>query len=136
VLIEPVSITTDAASGTVDVQGWDYAKIRVILEGAATNSPLVALAVSDGPASNSFTAVTSLTGGTNSGNFTITAPAGTDAVGEIEAFNLDLRKRQRFLKVEIDPTAARIGTVLCTLSRAEVTPTSTAGRGLHIEVTE
>jgi hypothetical protein len=136
VLIKPVSITTDGASGTVDTLGYDYAVIRVVLNTAATNSPLVALAVSDGPASNSFTAITSLTGGTNAGNFTIAAPAGTGATGEINKFYLDLRRRKRFLKVDIDPTAARIGTITCELSRAEVAPDTAAGRGLLMQVIE
>lgn len=136
VMVKPMSITTDAASGTVDCQGYDYATIRVVLDTAATNSPLVALAVSDGPASNSFTAITALTGGTNSGNFTITAPAGTSATGEINKFFLDLKKRQRYLKVEIDPTAARLGAVTCELSRAEITPTTASERGLLIQVIE
>jgi hypothetical protein len=135
-MVKPMSVTTDGASGTVDTQGYDYATIRVVLDTAATNSPLVALAVSDGPASDSFTAIASLTGGTNAGNFTIAAPAGTGATGEINKFYLDLRKRQRFLKVDIDPTAARIGTVTCELSRAEVSPTTAAGRGLLIQVIE
>ena len=125
----PRSIATNAtASVTVDTLGFNHAKIYVNVGIASSN--LSVLHLSDGTASNSFATISTFVGGTG---FTIPS-ANTDA-GYVAEFSVDLRNRNRYLRVlgENTSVATVIGASVI-LSRAEIAPDSTTDRGSAVFV--
>lgn len=131
------TIATNATNqGIVDCAGYHYAKVMVIggIASSGTSNTFSTLALQEGDT----TAIT----GTNQANVT-GAVGGTDATsgftipinnssvtGYLVEFNVDLRKRKRYLTVKSTPSivASDMGpySVVAVLSRAEVSPSATA----------
>ncbi len=123
---------TSYTTAEVDTKGWDYAQIICYL--GATDIAMAALSVTESDTTGSGHAdVTGLVMGTSTdidGN-TSALPASTDD-NKIIVFDIDLRKRKRYLDVTAtagDGTAGTYLTALCLLSRGKESPTTVAERG-------
>ena len=129
VQLYPRSVATNAtASVTVDTLGFNHAKVLVNV--GVASSDLTVLHLSDGTASNSFATISGFVGGTG---FTI--PSANTSLGYVAEFSVDLRKRNRYLRLQAENTSA--ATVLgasIILSRAEIAPDSTTERGSAVFV--
>lgn len=135
--LTPPAAIVDNASLTVaelDCLGWDYAEIIVIL--GATDIAMSALKVTESDTSGSGHAdVTGLIFGTsaNIAGDTSALPAATDD-NDIFKFEIDLRKRKRYLDVTAtvgNGTAGAYVAIIARLSRARVTPSTAAEAGCN-----
>lgn len=137
VIIKPQSIGTTAVTGIIDTLGAAQAQILAVLDTAATSVTITTLKVSEGDTTSAFTDITEFTGGTNTGNFTLpTGPGTGTATGQIVGFDIDLRKRKRYLQVSLANSAARLSSVVANLDRLATKPTDASGRGLATLVPE
>lgn len=127
IVVLPQSVGTTEVTGTFDTRGWDYAQIRFICDTAAASSVLTTCSLAEGEASNSFTAIAAYELGDTTNCEAITAP--NTSTGDIIRYDVDLRKRKRYLQVGIASTTARLLACEAILSRGEVTPTSDATAG-------
>jgi len=130
--ITPQSVATNAtATGNVDLLGYDYCSIDVILDsaGATSSNPAVLkLTECDTTVVSSFVAITAFTGDNTSGGFTI--PAADTAAAQVVRFNVNAHGRKRYLKVSITPAgAAQIVGAVAECSRAQSSPTTDALAG-------
>jgi len=126
------TIATNATDVSyLDGQGYDYAKIRVMVapsgaSNASATFSTLALVDANDTNTTSFANVTGFVGGTD---FTIPI-VNTSTSNTIIEFNVDLRKRKRYVGVKSTPgvVASTMGsyTVFGDLSRAEVSPTTSA----------
>lgn len=133
VLIAPATVTiaTNASTyGYLDTIGWEHAKIVVNTAKEATSSACAkVLAVTEGTNSAAATAIVAATGGTatsTSVGFVIPLYKGT-AEGAAVVFDIDLRKRERYLKIQCNPGTASTFSAIALLSRGKVMPGSDAG---------
>jgi hypothetical protein len=119
VMLAPSTVTLATNSsnyGYLDTRGWDYATILVTTRALATTSAVCkVLAITEGTNSTAASAIVALTGGaatSGSVGFVIPPFEGT-AHGAIVQFNIDLRKRKRYLRLQVNPgnVAAGIGAV-------------------------
>jgi len=129
--IPPQAVGTDAVTGVIDTRGYDYATVDVQLAAAATSVSVSALAISEGDTTSAYTAITSLTGGTDSGNFTLPTADGTDSTGQVLRFEIDCRKRKRYLKVSLTNSASRVSAATATGHRIKDVPVGATQRGLE-----
>lgn len=128
-LVKPQSIGTTAVTGTIDTDGFDRIEILTEFDTAATSVTVGTLKLSEGDTTAAYTDITEFTAGTAAGNFTAPAASGTDATGQFVAFDADLRKRKRYLKVTLANSGARISAVTATLSRGGEVPNTDSERG-------
>lgn len=134
VLLTPPGALVDNTSWTVaelDTLGWDYAEIFVVL--GATDKALTALTLLEGDVSGTVAAVTAGTWGTAANHVgdTSTLPSATND-NKCFKFELDLRKRKRYLDLTItigDGTAGAYLTCFAILSRGRVAPYTAAEAG-------
>lgn len=132
-VIAPQSIGTTEVTGTIDLLGYDHCAINVHQAAAATTVTVTSLGVSEADSGTEYTAIAALTGGTNTGNFTLPTASGTDTVDLIR-FDVNRAGRKRYLKVTLANSAARISAVTAELSKARVAPNSATARGLSLNV--
>lgn len=136
VLTTPQSVATNAtATGEIDTRGYNYAIFTVIRDSAAdvTNKPTT-LKIEEGDTTSSYSAITALTGGSSTGNFTI--PAASTNSAQLYRICVDLKGRKRYLKTSLTSGgAANISAITCRLTRAVETPVTTAGANLALLVT-
>lgn len=134
-LLTPPAAKVDDAAFTIasiDAKGWDYCTILCIL--GDTDIAMEALKVGEADADSAHVDITGLVYGTsvNTDGSTSSLPTASDD-NKIFAFELDLRKRKRYIKVAAtagDGTAGTFMTVLAILSRGEDVPTTATERGL------
>lgn len=134
VLLTPPEAIRDNSSWTVaelDCLGWDYCEIYVAL--GATDKALTALTLQEGDVSGTVANVTAGTWGTaaNHVGSTSTLPSATDD-NKVFKFELDLRKRKRYLDLTItigDGTAGGFLVCFAILSRGRVAPYTAAEAG-------
>lgn len=133
--LTPPAAIVDNASYTVaelDTKGWDYATILFIL--GATDIAMTALKVTESDTAGSGHAdVTGLIAGTstNIDGATSALPSATDD-NKIVAFEIDLRKRKRYLDLTAtagDGTAGTFAACIAILSRGKESPVSMTERG-------
>lgn len=127
--------TTNAgtAAGYVDTAGFDYLTISVLLPTAdvVSNAPSV-LRILESDLTTSPTAPTNyatISGFVSGTDYTIPTTfltAATQITMPWSVFNVDLRARKRFIRLEVSPRTTQIVTAEAELSRAEVTPTPTS----------
>lgn len=132
----PAAIIDDASAVTteIDTLGWGYVTIYVNL--GATDIALTALKVQESATSGSgFADITGLVFGTstNTDGSTSALPIATDD-NKIFAFEIDMRKRERYLDVVCtfdDGTVGGFVQIETILSKpnSETTPTTAALRG-------
>lgn len=116
------------ASGTVtsapiDTQGYHYATLAILSAAALAATAMTALQVQECDTINGvYTPVPATVGGA-----AYPMPAGSTAAGGYvyAVFNLDLRRRKRFLQVTLTNGTTQILSVLGMLSRADQTPVGT-----------
>jgi hypothetical protein len=122
------TVTSAAATATltIDTLGYAYASVDVIV------------AVSTTPANTaaSILNVLSLSGGetTTAGSsiYTVAAPAASAAVTaqpSVVRFDIDLRGKGRYVKVDATPATALATTIVARLSKGEVGPDSASEMG-------
>ena len=135
--LTPPAAIVDNASFTVaelDTKDWDYCTILVIL--GATDIAMAALAVTESDTTASGHAnVTGLVFGTstNLAGDTSALPTATDD-DDIFAFEIDLRKRKRFLDVTAtagDGSAGTYAAIIAILSRGRIGPNTAAEAGCN-----
>lgn len=134
VLLTPPAAIKDNSSFTVaelDTLGWDYCEILVIL--GATDIAFTAITLQEGDVTATMSNVTAGTWGTANNHLGVasTLPVATDD-NKIFKFELDLRKRKRFIDLTLtigDGTAGGYAVVLARLSRGEITPYTAAEAG-------
>lgn len=105
VILSPGAVvaTTATATGRVDCLGFNYLSVDVLVDSTTGGtSPPSVLKFTEGDTTTADTAITELTGGTNTGNFTIPSTT-TAAPAGILRFNIDLRKRKRYIKFSVTP---------------------------------
>jgi hypothetical protein len=128
------SSTTNAATaaGYADCLGHDYLSISVLLPTAdvVSNSPSV-LRILESDLTTSPTAPTNyatISGFVSGTDYTIPAAitAATSITLPFAVFNLDLRARKRFIRLEVSPRTTQIVTAEAVLTRSEQTPVPTS----------
>jgi len=135
VRLYPRSVATNAtASVTCDCLGFSHA--LVIVNGGVASSNMTTLALSDGTASNSFTTISTFNGGTaTSTSVGFVIPTADTSNGVSVMMSVDLRKRERYLKLAAENTSiAHVIGAEIILSRAQIAPDDTTERGVNVYV--
>lgn len=134
--IAAISTTNAAtATGQIDTLGYDHASIDVVIPTADTTTNGVSVLkiseADDSSAATNFTDVTALIGGTQvATNVGYVLPAGKTAAQTLVKFNLDLKKRKRWLKLSVSPRTTQILLAIANLQIAEQEPTQAADAGV------
>ena len=123
ILISAISKTNGAtASGFVDTQDYDFATIDVCTTTADDpTSSATAIVLSEGTATTGFTAIPAFTGDETVSGFAI-AVADSDDPQVITRMNVRLDKRERYLKLLVNPRTTQTVWAHGTLSMADETP--------------
>ena len=126
IAISPAQFTNAAtATGQIDTLGYDYLTLDVAMATSnnTTNNPSV-LKITEGDTTviSSAAAITALTGD-GTGGFTIPASVTSGDWGV--KFNLDLRKRKRYLFLSVSPLTTQVITAIANLSHGEESPVNT-----------
>jgi hypothetical protein len=104
VMLAPITAATTARTANLDCAGADYATIEIVLGAELnTNSTNVAVRLleSDNTTASNFATFNS------SFNRTL-----DNTAAMVAAFNVDLKARKRYLRIEVTPDATTNGTVL------------------------
>lgn len=134
-ILNPQSIGTTPVTGILDTLGYSHVEILTALDTAATTVTITTLKLSEGDTTSAFTDITEFTGGTSTGNFTLPVGPGTAAgTGQLIALDVNKNKRQRYLKVSLANSAARLSYVGANLTRGREVPNSDSERGCAIVV--
>lgn len=140
----PASVASTATTTmTFDTLGYDFAVVRVHGGTQATTDPALTvlkfLENDTNTNASNMTAVTALTGGTagnTSGFFVIPAATVSGLGGIVAEFHLDLRKRKRFIQVNITPGTTLVYSVHVERGRAEQIPLTAAQKsGINMSST-
>ncbi len=138
VLLKQESATNGATltSDYVDCRGFGEAVILIhaTTSNNATNKPTISVLQSDDTEATNFAAVTALTSGTNTGNFTAGAAPTATTTAPYAKLHIDLKKRKRYLKVTVTPLTTQTFSVLAGLERAKVLPVSTTDQNVATSV--
>lgn len=122
------TVTSAAATATltIDTLGYAYASVDVI----------VAVSTTPANTSASILNVLTLSGGetTTAGSsiYTVAAPAASAAVTaqpSVVRFDIDLRGKGRYVKVDATPATALATTIVARLSKGEIGPDSASEMG-------
>jgi len=134
----PASVASTATTTmTFDTLGFDFALVNVLLGTFTTTDPTLTtlkFTESDDTVLTNFAAITALTGGTagnTSSNFVIPIAAVTGLGGAIQ-FQIDLRKRKRYLKLNATPGTTQVIAAICELGRAEQASITAAQKSLPL----
>ena len=134
-VINPQSVGTTAVTGVIDTWSHDHVEILTMLDTAATSVTITTLKLSEGDTTSAYTDITEFTGGTATGNFTLPTGPGTAAgTGQIIVFDVDKRKRKRYLRVSLANSAGRLSCVTANLSRSRQVPNTDDERGAEVVV--
>ena len=126
-----VGTTVTSAAGTatltIDRLGYDYASIDVVVAVSATPANTAA----------SILNVLTLSGGdtTTAGSsiYTVAAPAASAAVTaqpSVVRFDIDLRGKGRYVKVDATPATSLATTIVARLGKGEVGPETASAKGV------
>jgi hypothetical protein len=124
VALAPTSATAGATitSALIDTKGAHYANLVVVASStpAATYTPTTfAISEADNTNATAFNNIAAFTGGVAAGNFAIPAAQTATTTAPYALFNLDLRKRKRYLRLQFAPQTTQTVTVLAQLSRTD-----------------
>ena len=140
-VIAPATVTLATNSSTygyLDTIGWEHAKIVVISAAEATTSACASnLRITEGTNSTAATAIIALVGGTATSATVGYVIPDYSAEGAAVAFDIDLRKRERYLRLHVVPGAASTFGAIAILSRGKVMPGTDDGSvasGAHVIV--
>ena len=133
VLVAPATVTLATNSSTygyLDTLGWDYATILAIgSKEATTSASFKVCKLTEGTNSTAATAIVAFTGGTATSasvGFVIPVYKGT-AEGTVVRMNIDLHKRERYIRIHLAPGTASNVAAIALLSRGAVMPGTDAG---------
>lgn len=133
--IAPQSVTAAATvTGTIDCLGYDYLTLDIgqTSVAAATNKlSTCKISESDDTNATNFSDITALVGG-GAGGFAI--PNADTQNPQLYAFNLDLKKRKRYLKVSLAPQTTQTLWAQGQLELAEASPTQASDAGTALFV--
>jgi len=119
----PASFTNGAtANGTIDTQGFDYLQLDVAMSTSndTTNNPSVLkLSESDDTVVTNFADITAAVGD-GTGGFTIPAAVTQGTWGL--RFGVDLRKRKRYIDIDVSPVTTQVIAAIGTLKRGDELP--------------
>lgn len=126
VALAPTSFTNGATatSGLIDTLGYHYASIAIQTSTADSTShgpTTLALQEADVTNASSFVNVATFTGG-GTGGFTIPLPPTATSNEPYVLWNVDCRRRKRYLRVLYSPQTTQTVTVLALLFRADASP--------------
>lgn len=130
------TVATNASTyGYLDTIGWDHAQIIVLTSGytgaAATSVAMgLVLKVTEGTGSTAASAIVPLTGGaatSTSVGFVIPNYANTSSEGCVAVLDIDLTKRERYLRLQYNQGIKMTFSALAILSRGHVEPGSDDG---------
>lgn len=128
--------TNATFSHVIDTLGYDYASVEVVLEANAASTDAMArtlrLQQSDTNVDSTFVSITEFVGG-GTGGFTIPTTSLSSA-SNIARFNLDMRGRRRYLRVQATPQAASVVCAVARLGKAEVSPANAEEKGVGVVV--
>lgn len=136
VAVAGASFTAGATfTASIDRLGYDFVSMDLIT--ATSNTPtntLTVLKVTEGDTSSitSASAITNLTGGTSTGNFTI--PNADSSNPNIFRIDVDCRGRKRYLFVSASPQTTQIIALAARLRRAKQSPQTTTDQGTLLTV--
>ena len=127
VLVAPATVTvaTNATSyGYLDTLGYDQARfVYTSTLGTATGVCAKQFAIREGTNSTAATAIVALTGGTATAtSVAFVCGAHDTKVPVAMVIDVDCRKRERYLRVQITPGEKNVPTVMGILSRGKVMP--------------
>ena len=138
-----LSATTASAAGTskgyLDTLGWDHARIIATTGTYSSGTHAMAvLSLTEATNSAAATAIPAFTGTTNtvtvSGTSGFVIPIGVTDTGQAFCFDVDLRKRERYMAINWTGGASASGlSAIAILSRGRVMPGTSAGN-MVIEV--
>lgn len=138
-VIAPATVTLATNSSTygyLDTLGWDHAKMILVSATEATTSACaVVLQITEGTNSTAASAIVALTGGTATSTSVGFVIPDYSAEGAAVCFDIDLRKRERYLRVHVGPGTASTFGVIALLSRGRAMPGSDDGSvasGAHV----
>ena len=141
VMVAPATVTlaTNSSSyGYLDTLGWDYATILAVgSKEATTSAAFKLLKLTEGTNSTAASSVAAFTGGTatsSSVGFVIPIYKGT-AEGTIVRMNIDLRKRERYLRIHLAPGTASNVAAIAILSRGREAIPGSDGGSVKVDVT-
>ena len=140
VLLAPVTAvlaTNTSTYGYLDTKGWNHCKIvYVSATEASSSAACTVLKITEGTNSTAASDIVALTGGTSvvadSTGFVIPV-YGSDADSGAIVFDIDLRKRERYLRIHAAPGTTSTFSAVALLSRGEQVPGSDEGSAdLHV----
>lgn len=124
IALPPQSVASaTATSAAIDTLGYHYASLVISSAAAGATTAPTALKVQEcDTAGGTYADVPATVGGT-----AYAIPAGSTAAGGYvyAVFNLDLRRRKRFLKVVLTNTVTQTLMIHADLTRAEASPVGT-----------
>lgn len=123
--------TTTCTFDTIGTGGikYDYAVVRVFSGTQTTTDPAITvLKLTESDDGTTYAAITGLTGGTaaNTSGFFVIPAVTVSGLGCGVELQIDLRKRKRYLKLNITPGTTLVYGAHVELSRAKETPTTAA----------
>ncbi len=142
-VVQPPASVASTATTTCqfDTLGYDYAVVDVIGGTQATTDPAITtlkfLESDLNTNASNMTAITALTGGTagnTSGNYVIPAVTVTGLGGVVAQFQIDLRKRKRYLQFNITPGTTLVLSAVVRLCRAEIAPLTAAQKSANLNM--
>jgi len=117
----------------LDTLGWDHARVIAVTGTYASGTHAMAvLSLTEATNSAAATAIPAFTGTTNtvtvSGTSGFVIPIGVTSVGQAFCFDVDLRKRERYMAINWTGGASASGlSAIAILSRGRAMPGSDAG---------
>ena len=128
VVAPPVSDANEFTTTEIDTLGFDYCTIYVFL--GETGAAMTKLEVHEGDVSGSHSQVSTLVYGSSADISGSTSSLPSDTNNLNYAFDIDLRKRKRYLDVDATAGGTTLGCIVAVLSRADDGPVTAAERGL------
>lgn len=120
---------TATSTLTIDRLGYDHVSVSAIRASNASTVFASVLKVEESDASGSgYSDVTALVGG-GTGGFSIPAVSDTDSAAIVK-LDIDARAKKRYLKVSMTPGASATLAIVASLSKAEVSPSTVAEKGV------
>jgi len=123
----PKSVATSAtATATIDLAGVDFCQVVWAGDTASTNPAVLKL--TEGDTTTAGTAIGAATGDDTTDGFTI--PAVDTSNGCVVVFNVDARKRKRYLKFWCNPGATQVMSVVTRKGRRSQIVTGATGQNV------
>lgn len=132
--IAPASVTAAAtATGRIDTLGYKWLTLAVSLATAdtTTDQPSVLKIAESDDTTTTVTDVVSLTGGAStSTSVGWVIPAGDTQNSQVVLFQIDLKKRKRYLTLKISPRTTQLLSAMGLLDIPEASPTNASDAGV------